>query len=60
MILSKEQILLLIKKLQVKTIVAPTPDFPFAIVAESRGYEADDDGSIQLLGTLSIMLEMAQ
>jgi hypothetical protein len=57
MILKRTEIITLIKKLQQKTVVAPSKDFPFTVSCEAPGYESEN---APLLAKLSIMMEMAE
>lgn len=59
MILSKEQILLIMERIGEKTVVEPTKEFPYRISVRQLGY-SDDKKIGQLQATLSIMLEMAK
>ena len=56
--LTSEEILLLLKKLNERVVIAPSGDFPFTVVTDGFGYSNDKKtGALQ--AKLSIMLEVA-
>jgi len=58
MLLTKDEIVLILNLLQEETVVDRTPEFPYRISKEGFGYSKDKKiGALQ--AKLSIMLEMA-
>jgi hypothetical protein len=58
-ILTKEDIYLIMKAIGEETVVKPTDKFPYRVSREGRGYSSDPKiGALQ--AKLSIMLEMAR
>jgi len=56
--LTKDEILLILKHIGSETVVEPTPAFPYRVSREGHGYSSDKKiGALQ--AKLSIMLEMA-
>jgi predicted transcriptional regulator of viral defense system len=57
--LTKDQIRLILARLNEKTVVERSPEFPYRISVETRGYSEDPEiGHLQ--AKLSIMLEAAR
>lgn len=58
MILTKDDILFIMKRIGEETVTEPTDKFPYRISREGHGYSADKKvGALQ--AKLSIMLEMS-
>jgi hypothetical protein len=58
MLLTRDEILLIMNLLAQETVVAPTKEFPYRITREGHGYSKDKKiGPLQ--AKLSIMLEVA-
>ncbi len=60
MLLTAEEILILLGLLAEETVVTPTEGFPFRISRRGRIGYSDDEGVATMQGKLSIMLEVAQ
>ena len=59
MILTKREILNILVLIGEKTVVEPTPAFPYRVTAKGSGYHSDSEIA-KLQAKLSIMLEMAK
>jgi len=58
MILTREDIHLILDRLAQETVVEPSQSFPYRVTCQGRGYSSDQKiGALQ--AKLSIMLEMA-